>query len=204
MPYVDLGRGLYKVALGGREQRVPDVEYQYRARGVGRIPRLVLDRVIEHPRLARQPLARRRADPEAASGRDDERQVHREARVGDAGMRGNPGIGVQDREKCRRRACLDPRAQRRGFEHPRGHRAARDVSGIYCALVPEEVGAPTARAVELAELIERHVWREVDVRLQSVAVGHQHAQQLGTDLIAGGFDRIEPRKLRALEELDRR
>ena len=39
MPYVDLGRGLYKVALGGREQRVPDVEDQDDPQGL----RVVLD-----------------------------------------------------------------------------------------------------------------------------------------------------------------
>src|SRR5215469_2697246 len=48
---VDLGGGLNQVALSVAQQRVPDVEYQDGAGGVRVVPRLVLDGVIEHPRL---------------------------------------------------------------------------------------------------------------------------------------------------------
>ena len=164
----------------------------------------MLDRVIEHPRLARQPLARRPADPKAAARWHDERQMNRETRIGDAGVRRNAGIGIEDREEGRRSACRDPRPRRHGLEQPRRHRAARDVPGNRFALVPEKIGAPAARAIQFAELIERHVLWEVDVGLQAVPIGHQYAQQLGTDLVARRLELVKPGKIPTLEELDRR
>src|SRR6202011_5889641 len=96
----------------------------------------------------------------------------------------------------------DPRA-RRTLEHPRRDGTAREVPRVQLALVPEEIRAPAARAVELAPLIKRHAGREIDVRLQAFAVGRQHAQQFRTDFPARRLDRLEPWESGALEELDR-
>ena len=69
-------------------------------------------------------------------------------------------------------------------------------------LIPEEVGAPAARAVEVAPLIERHARRKIDVGLQALAVHSQHPEQLGADLLACRLDGIEPREVGTLEEFD--
>ena len=81
---VHFGGGGDHVAFRGREQRIPDIENQDRARGVGQIPGLVVDRVIEHPGLAGHPFAGGRAHPEAAAGRNDQGHMHRATGVGDA------------------------------------------------------------------------------------------------------------------------
>ena len=77
-------------ALVRRQPRTPDVADEDDARLVAVVPRFVLDRVVEHPGLADAPFARLAADAEAAAGRHDQRQVHDQAEVGDAGVRRDP------------------------------------------------------------------------------------------------------------------
>src|SRR5437879_1213753 len=54
---------------------------------------------LEHPRLAWNPLARLAADAESAAGRHDERQVHGQSGVRDAGMSRNPRARIENREE---------------------------------------------------------------------------------------------------------
>ena len=56
--------------LGRRELRVPDVEDQHDSQLVAVVPRFVLDRVVEHPRPAGDPLTRVVSDPESAAFRE--------------------------------------------------------------------------------------------------------------------------------------
>src|SRR5207244_9661387 len=78
-------RGSHLIALVLAQLRVPDVEDENRTRGARLVPRLVLDRVVEHPRLTGNPLTYVAPDSESAVGRHDQRQVHGESRVRDAG-----------------------------------------------------------------------------------------------------------------------
>src|SRR2546427_10401602 len=78
--------------------RVPDVEDENDAQLVAVVPGLVLDRVVEHPRPARDPLPRHVADPESAGARDDEGKVRDEADIGHAGVRWDPGPGFEQGE----------------------------------------------------------------------------------------------------------
>src|SRR3546814_19465340 len=59
------------------------------------VPRFMLDRVVKGEGRALLPFARLSSDPKAAPRRDDQRQMHDRARVGDE-------IG---RASCRERVC---------------------------------------------------------------------------------------------------
>ena len=63
----------HQCALGGGQKGIPDVQDQDRPRLVATVPGLVLNGVIEHPRLTGLPLASLRADPKAAARWDHER-----------------------------------------------------------------------------------------------------------------------------------
>src|SRR5437667_9687228 len=78
--------------------RVPDVEDENHTQLVAVVPGLVLDRVVEHPGLTRNPLAYVVADPESATVRDDEGKVRDEADIGHAGVRWDPGPGLEQGE----------------------------------------------------------------------------------------------------------
>src|SRR5688572_9970884 len=88
-------------ALLRRQPRTPDVADENDARLVAVVPRLVLDGVIEHPGLADSPFARFAADAEAAAGRHDQRQMHDQSEVGDAGVRRNSRARLEHREQSR-------------------------------------------------------------------------------------------------------
>src|SRR5258708_3022259 len=47
-----LSESAYQIALGRRQQRIPDVEYQNDAHVVTVVPSLVVDGVVEHPGLS--------------------------------------------------------------------------------------------------------------------------------------------------------
>src|ERR1700722_20399576 len=96
----DFGRSPDPVALGRREQWVPNLKNQHGSPRTRPAPRPVLDGVIEHPGFAGLPLSRFAADAESAVRRHDQRQVHRQPRVGDARMRRYLRTGIEDRKKC--------------------------------------------------------------------------------------------------------
>src|ERR1700694_2549432 len=97
------GDRAHQRTLGFTHEGAPDVENQHGARDVAVVPRLVLDRVVEYKGLPWMPLALFGADPEAAAGRDDQRQMYDEARVADACMRRDPRPGIENGEQGRRR-----------------------------------------------------------------------------------------------------
>src|SRR6266404_3889648 len=84
-------------------------------------------------------------------------------------------------------------------------RAPGQVRGLGDTLIPQEIGAPATRLVELLPLIERHtVFGVRDVGFKSGPIGYEHRGELRADVICGSFDRIQPRKFRTLEKLQRR
>src|SRR5688572_16692489 len=88
-------------ALLLRQPRTPDVADENDARLIAVVPRLVLDRVVEYPGLADSPLARLAADAKPAAGRHDQRQMHDQAKVGDASVRRDPRVRLEHREQRR-------------------------------------------------------------------------------------------------------
>src|SRR5207237_6847509 len=112
-------RCAHQCALGGGQKGIPDVQDQDRPRLVATVPGLVLNGVIEHPRLTGSPFASLRADPKAAARRYHERYVHDQAGVGDAGVRRDAGARLQDREKSRGRLSRYFRKGRRSKQRRR-------------------------------------------------------------------------------------
>src|SRR5437588_6779724 len=84
--------------------RMPDVEDQHDAELVAVVPGLVLDGIVEHPRLARNPLPDIVADAESTSLRDDQREMRDQAGVGYAVVRRNAGFRLEQRKHRGRRA----------------------------------------------------------------------------------------------------
>src|SRR5258708_23529632 len=82
----------HQVALEMRELWIPYIENQYRARHVRVVPRLVLDRIVEHPTGADLPLARLAADSKSAARGPDQRPMNRHACIGHPGVGRNPGV----------------------------------------------------------------------------------------------------------------
>src|SRR5271170_6503743 len=123
------------------------------------------------------------------------------ARVSDSGVCGDASIRIEDREKSRRRPALHPTA-RQGLERACGNWATGDVPGDRLALIPQKIRAPAPRAVQLPELIQGHASREIDVGLQSIAIGNQNPHQLRAYFARSCLERLEPGELRTIEELD--
>src|SRR5262245_5243828 len=163
-----------RLALPGREPRAPDVADEDDPHLAAVVPRLVLDRVVEHPRLAQAPLTPLAADAEAAARRQHERQVHDQAEVGDAGVRRDPRPRLQHGEHRGRRAQFHESLRQAA---DRGHRRgrARAAPGNLAALVVEVEGAPARRLVELAPLLERQVLVVLDIRCEALLVLDQDA-----------------------------
>ena len=144
-----------------------------------------------------------RADAEAASRRDDERHVHDDTRVGDAGVRGDVRLRIEDREESRRRVAGNVE-QRQARKQLRGARAASQVLVHRLAVAPQVENAPAARVIQLGPLIERHALRIRDVRLETRGVLGEHALELFANIRGRGLELIEPGELRARIELARR
>src|SRR5207302_690411 len=115
-----------EVALRRRQEAVPHVEDEHDARLVAAVPGFVLDRVVKHPGAAFAPLAPLRADAIAASWGHDQRQMHDQACVGDAGMWWDAGMRRENREESGRRVAGNF-AERRAREERRGARTPHKV-----------------------------------------------------------------------------
>ena len=163
----------------------------------------MLDGVVEHPRLAGNPLAGLAADAKTALRRHDQRQVYRQARVRDPGVWRYVRARLENREK-RVRSVLCHVALRCALQHLRGARASRQMLRLRHALVPQEVRAPAARLVELPPLVERHALGIGHVGLEPRLVGAQHRGELAADLIRCGLDRTQPGEFHTVEVLRRR
>ena len=95
----------------------------------------MLDGVIKHPGLAGQPLARFGPNTEAAVRWHDQWQMHRQPRVGYAGVRRDVSARLENREE-RSRAAASDIALRHLCEKRRRARATRQVTGLRDALIP--------------------------------------------------------------------
>src|SRR5688572_998458 len=81
--------------------RAPDVEQQYDPRPVASVPGLVLDRIVEGPALAFDPVACFVADAEPALAGHDDGKMADEARVHEAVVGRDVRPGPQQREQDR-------------------------------------------------------------------------------------------------------
>ena len=181
---------------------MPDVEDEHDAQLVALVPGLMLDGVVEYPRLARNPLPGIVADPEITILGDDQGQMRNHAHVADADVRRNGGPRTQQREHRRGRA-----SRLVGLRHvfQRRHRLwASQRIGIDSLPQLEQVKCvPARRIVELRKLIDRNARRIRNVGRKSL-LGAEHVEEFVPDVIGRLFDPIDPRKLGAVEELDRR
>src|SRR5438477_6928033 len=118
------GNRAHQFPLGLADEGTPDVEDQHGARNVAVVPGPVLDRVVENEGLPWMPLAHFGANAEATAGWDYQRQMHGQARVGDARMSRDPGLGIEN-GKDRRRATTRHIAPRPRLERSDRSRAAR-------------------------------------------------------------------------------
>ena len=91
----------------------------------------------------------------------------------------------------------------RPLEQLRGARTARQMRRLRHRLVPQEVRAPAPRLVQFLPLPQRHPVRVGDVGLEPLAIRDQHGHELRTNLVGGRLDRVQPREIAAVEELDR-
>src|SRR5438552_7973134 len=192
-----------EVALRRRQEAVPHVEDKHDARRVAAIPGFVLDRVVKHPGAAFAPLAALRADAVAASWWHDQRQMDDQACVRDAGVRRDTGARRENREESGRRVAGNF-AERRAREEPRSARAPRQVVLDRSSVLEEEIGAPTRRVVELAPLIDRRAGAHRDIWNEIACSFRERCARLCPDLVSRFIERIEPRIVFPVDELDRR
>src|ERR1700692_1199437 len=82
-----LGGRTHHIPLGLAQEWVPNIENQNGAGHVRSVPGFMLDGIVEPPRLSAHHLAGSSANPKAAVGWNDQRQVHRETGIRHAGMR---------------------------------------------------------------------------------------------------------------------
>src|SRR5262249_49484328 len=144
------------------------------------------------------------AHPELAIGGHDEWQMHCQPGIRNSAVRWDVRAWLENRKECSR-APPGHITKRRALENISCAWASRQVRELWHALVPQEIGAPAARLVELLPLIERHTLFGIrNVRFKSGAVRDQNGGQLGSDVIGRCFNRLEPGKCGPFEELQRR
>ena len=85
-------------AITGVEFGPPEIANQHHPQRVAVVPRFVLDRVIEDPRLAFAPLTGIGANSKAAPCGHDQRQVQHRAEIGDTVVRRDVRVRREQRE----------------------------------------------------------------------------------------------------------
>ncbi len=169
---------------------------------VAAVPRFVLDRIVEQPRLALLPVAHFVADAERALPRHQQRQVTDQSRVHQAVVRRNVRAGLQQRKQDRRRAIRHAR-QRHVLQRLHGARTTRGILRHDLAVLPQIEGAPRRIVQHARLLVRRTVALRLHVRRERGGLLH-HSLQLGADGVGLALQRVQPRERLALVELDLR
>src|SRR5580692_6199983 len=124
-------------------------------------------------------------------------------RVFDAGVRRNVRLGIENGEHGGRTTARHL-ASRPGLERLDGAWETRDVIRYGSPFLPEIIDAPAARLIELAPLIERHSRGNIHVGPQYGGSLLKQVDEFGANVVGRRFNGIQPGKIAALVELDRR
>src|SRR5439155_13257592 len=89
-------------------------------------------------------------------------------------------------------------------EEPRSARAPRQVILDRSSVLEEKIRAPTRRVVELAPLIDRRAGAHRDIRNEIACSFRERCARLCPDLVSRFIERVEPRIVFPVDELDRR
>jgi tetratricopeptide (TPR) repeat protein len=189
-----------KLALGSCERRIPGIQQQDDAIFIAIIPRFVVDRIVEHPRFAFAPVARRVADAETTTLRHNNRQMHDQAGIRRAGMCWKMRLGRQRGKHHRRPEVRGVHQRHRVYG---GGRAWAARAGFIepPGILPEEERAPVWGIVQILERIQRHAFGTGHIGAKSLAAGAQNLKQFLSHRIGLCFQFLQPRKLRAVVEL---
>src|SRR5689334_8944163 len=165
----------------------------------------MLDRIVENEQLALAPFSHLVADPKAAIGRNDERQVAHEPRVEHAGVRGNSGPRLEEREHDRGTPAWNA-GERSLLDRFPGPGAARDKFIVYAPIFAQEQRTPVLVFNQSPVCIEANgrILR-LDVRpkaLQSLLA--KQSDELGAKGILCGLHSGSPGKISRLIILDLR